>query len=144
MRLFRLISLATQAEGLHLRRMGRGYAIQAGLAAAAAVFCLFLLAMLHLAVFFAIAPSTGPVWAAVIVGAGDLVLLVIFGLAARRRPYDPVEVEALRVRHDAMSEVAEAGTRALMLAPLLKSQSAKKGLIGAALTAVVIGLISRR
>ena len=40
--------------------------------------------------------------------------------------------------------MTDAGARALMLAPLLKSQSAKKGLIGAALTAVAIGLLSRK
>jgi hypothetical protein len=31
-----------------------------------------------------------------------------------------------------------------MVLPLLRSQSAKKGLIGAALTAVVVGLMTRR
>jgi hypothetical protein len=31
-----------------------------------------------------------------------------------------------------------------MIMPLLRSQSAKKGLIGAALTAMVVGLVARR
>jgi hypothetical protein len=145
MRLFRLLRLAAEAEGLHLRRMGRGYAIQAGLGVAAALFGLMLLAMLHLAIWAALStPERGPAWAAVIVAGGDLVLLGLFGFLARRRPYDPIEVEALRVRQDAMQQVADTGARAVMLAPLLRSQSAKKGLVGAAVTAVVIGLLSRR
>ncbi len=51
MRMIRLLRLAAQAEGLRWRRMGRGYAIQAGLAAGAAVFGLLLLIMLHMAAF---------------------------------------------------------------------------------------------
>ncbi|GGG16126.1 hypothetical protein GCM10010964_00510 [Caldovatus sediminis] len=145
MRLFRLLRLAAEAEGLHLRRMGRGYAIQAGLGAAAALFGLMLVVMLHLAAWAALnTPERGAAWAALIVAGGDLVLLALFGFLARRRPYDPIEVEALRVRRDAMQEVTETGARMLALVPLLRSQSAKKGLIGAALTAVVIGLLSRR
>jgi hypothetical protein len=145
MRFFRLLRLAAEAEGLHLRRMGRGYTIQAGFGAAAALFGLMLLAMLHLAAWAALStPERGPVWAALIVAGVDLVLLALFGFLARRRPHDPIEIEALRVRQDAMQQVTDAGARALMLAPLLKSQSAKKGLIGAALTAVAIGLLSRK
>jgi len=145
MRLVRLLRLAAEAEGLHLRRMGRGYAIQAGLGAVAALFGLMLLAMLHLAIWAALnTPERGPAWAAVLVAAGDLVLLVLFGFLARRRPYDPIEVEAMRVRQEAMQQVTETGAQMVMFAPLLRSQSAKKGLIGAALTAMVIGLLSRR
>ena len=43
--------LAAQAEALRWKRTGRGYAIQAGFGAAAAVFALMLVAMLHLAAF---------------------------------------------------------------------------------------------
>jgi hypothetical protein len=144
MRFLRLLRLAAEAEGLHLRRVGRGYAIQAGFAAAAALFGLMLVAMLHLALWAALAPGQGPAWAAVIVALLDLVLLALFGFLARRRPYDPIEAEALRVRHDAMQQVTDTGARMLVLAPLLKSQTAKKGLLGAALTAVAVGLLSRR
>ena len=144
MRLLRLLRLAAEAEGLHLRRVGRGYAIQAGLAAAAAVFALMLVAMLHLALWAALAPGLGPAWAAVVVALVDLALAGILGFMARRRPYDPVEVEALRVRHDAMRQVADGAAKAVVLAPLLKAQAAKKGMIGAALTALVVGLLSRR
>ncbi|MBW8268389.1 phage holin family protein [Caldovatus aquaticus] len=145
MRILRLLRLAAEAERLRLRRMGRGYAIQAGLGAAAALFGLMLLAMVHLALWAALStPERGPAWAAVIVAAGDLVLVALFGFLARRRPRDPIEAEALRVRQDALRQVTDAGARMIMIAPLLRSQSAKKGLIGAAVTAVVIGLLSRK
>jgi hypothetical protein len=144
MRLLNLLRLAWQAEGLHLRRVGRGYAVQAGFAAGAAVFGLLLLLMLHIAAFAALAQGVGPVWAALLVACGDAALAVILALMARSRPYDPVAEEALRVRHDAMRQVSDGAARAMVLAPLLKSQSAKKGLIGAAVTALVVGLMSRR
>lgn len=144
MRLIQLLRLALQAEGLHLRRVGRGYAVQGAFAAAAAVFGLMLLIMLHVAAYQAMAPGLGPVGAALVVALGDAALAAILGLMARSRPYDPVAQEALRVRHDAMRQVGDGAARAMVLAPLLKSQSAKKGLIGAAVTALVVGLMSRR
>jgi hypothetical protein len=144
MRLLRLLRLAMQAERLHLSRVSRGYGIQAGLAAAAALFGLMLMFMLHVAAFAALARDQGPVWAALIVAFADLVLLAIFGFLARRRPHDPIELEALRVREDAMAQVRDGASRALVLVPLLRSQNAKKGLLGAALTAVAMGLMSRR
>jgi hypothetical protein len=144
MRLLRLLRLALQAEKLHLSRVSRGYGIQAGLAAAAALFGLMLLFMLHIAAFAALARGQGPVWAALIVAFGDLVLLAVFGFLARRRPVDQVELEALRVREDAMAQVRDGAARAMVLVPLLRSQKAKKGMIGAAVTALVVGLMSRR
>ena len=144
MRLLRLIRLAWEAEGLHLRRVGRGYAIQGALAAAAAVFGLLLLLMLHIAAYAALAQGVGPVWAALIIALVDGLIAAVLGLMARSRPRDPVAEEALRVRHDAMRQVTDGAARAMVLAPLLKSQSAKKGLIGAAVTALVVGLMSRR
>jgi len=143
-RFLRLLRLAAEAEGLHLRRVARGHAIQLALASAAAVFGVMLVAMLHLALWSAMAPGQGPALAALIVALIDLVLLTLFGLLARRRPYDPIEVEALRLRQDAMRQVTDTGARMLVLAPLLKSQTAKKGLIGAAVTALAVGLLSRR
>jgi hypothetical protein len=40
--------------------------------------------------------------------------------------------------------VGDTTARTAMLVPLLRSQSAKKGLIGAAMTAAVVGLLARR
>jgi hypothetical protein len=144
MRLVSLLRLAAQAESLRWRRMGRGYAIQAGLGAGAALFGLMLLLMLHLAIFAALARRQSPEVAALIVAAGDLVLAGILGWLAARHAYDPVAVEAERVRDEALRQASDTTARTAMLVPLLRSQSAKKGLVGAAMTAAVVGLLTRR
>jgi hypothetical protein len=144
MRLIRLLKLAAQAESLRWRRMGRGYAIQAGLAAGAAVFGLMLLIMLHVAALVWLGRGQGGVAAALIIAFVDLVLAGLLGWLAARHATDPVAVEAERVRDDALRQVGDQTARAAMVLPLLRSGSAKKGLIGAALTAAVVGLIARR
>src|SRR5918998_6379990 len=135
MRLIRLLRLAAQAEGLRWRRMGRGYAIQAGLAAGAAVFGLMLLMMLHMAAFAWIARGQGPVAAALIIAAVDLVVAGLLGWLAARHAEDPVAIEAERVRDDALRQVGDQTARAAMILPVVRSRNMKKGLIGAALTA---------
>lgn len=144
MRSFTLLKLAAQAEALRWRRTGRGYAIQAGLAAGAALFLLLLLVMLHAAAALALAKSQGAVTAVLIVAGVDLVIMAILGWLASRGAIDPVAVEAKRVRDEALGQVGDTAARGLMLAPLLRSQSAKKGLVGAAITAGLVGLLTRR
>ncbi|MGK7868912.1 phage holin family protein [Falsiroseomonas sp. E2-1-a20] len=144
MRLLSLVRAAWQAEGLYLKRTSRGYAIQAGFGAVAAVFALMLLVMLHIAGFAALVPSQGPVWAALIVAAMDLVLAGIFGLMARKPPRDAIAEEALALRQAAMRQMGDTAAQAMILAPLLRSQTLKKGAIGAALTAAVVGFFNRR
>src|SRR5918993_1521564 len=143
MRLFRLLQLAAQAEALRWKRTGRGYAIQAGFGVGAAVFGLMMLVMLHLAAFSWIAGTeVGPVWAALIVAAVDLVLAGLLGFLASRSGLDPVAVEAERVRDNALRQLGDQTARAAIVVPLVRSASAKKGLIGAAVTAGLIGLIA--
>ncbi len=144
MRLISLLRLAAQAESLRWRRTGRGLAIQGGLGAAAAMFGLMLLMMLHLAGFAALSRKQGPELAALIVAGVDLVLMALLGWLALRHAEDKVALEAERVRDDALRQVGDTASRGLMLLPLLRSQTAKKGIIGAALTAAVVGLLSRR
>jgi hypothetical protein len=144
MRLIRLLKLAAQAEALRWRRMGRGYAIQAGLAAGAAVFGLMLIIMLHVAALVWLSRGQGGVVAALILGGVDLVLAGLLGWLAARHAVDPIAEEAERVRDDALRQVGDQTARVAMMAPLLRSSSTKKGLIGAALTAAVVGLIARR
>jgi hypothetical protein len=143
-RLGRLLRLAAQAEGLRWRRTGRGYAIQAGLAAGAVVFALLLLLMLHMAAFAWLAEHQGPVAASLIVAGADLVLALVLGWLASHRGEDFVAVEAARVRDDALRQVGDQAARAAVVLPLLRSGGLKKGLIGAAVTAAVVGLIARR
>ena len=144
MRMIRLLRLAAQAEALRWKRTGRGYAIQAGLGAAAAIFFLLLLVMLHVAALIWLARGRDPAVAALIVAGVDLVLVALLGWLAARHAEDPVAIEATRVRDDALRQVGDTTARAAMVMPLLRSQSAKKGLIGAALTAMVVGLVARR
>lgn len=144
MRMFQLLRLAAQAEALRWKRTGRGFAIQAGLGVGAAVFGLMLLLMLHVAALIWLARGRDPAIAALIVAGVDLVLAAILGWLAARHAEDPVAVEAQRVRDDALRQVGDTTARAAMVMPLLRSQSAKKGLVGAALTAAVVGLLARR
>ena len=145
MRLFRLLQLAAQAETLRWKRTGRGYAIQAGFGVGAALFGLMMLIMLHLAAFeWFVGTSVGPVGGALIVAGVDLVLAGLFGFLATRSGLDPVAVEAERVRDNALRQVGDQTARAAIVMPMLRSASAKKGLFGAAITAAVVGLISRR
>jgi hypothetical protein len=144
MRLLRLARAAIEAEGLLLRRQARARGIQVALAAGAAVFALLLLAMLHLAAFAALVPGWGAARAALILAAGDLVVAVLFALAARRAGHDPVAEEARELRTQAVRQIGDGATRALVLAPLLRGRGLAKGLLGAALTAAVVGLIARR
>jgi hypothetical protein len=144
MRLISLLRLAAQAESLRWRRTGRGLAIQGGLGVAAAMFGLMLLMMLHLAGFVALSRKQGPELAALIVAGVDLVLLALLGWLAARHGQDKVALEAERVRDDALRQVGDTAARGFMLLPLLRSQTAKKGLVGAALTAAVVGMLSRR
>jgi hypothetical protein len=144
MRLISLLRLAAQAEALRWKRTGRGLAIQAALGAVAAVFALMLLVMLHVAALVWLARGRDGAVAALIIAGVDLVVAALLGWLAARHTGDPVAVEAEHVRDDALRQVGDTASRALMLAPLLRGRSAKQGLIGAAMVAAVIGLISRR
>jgi hypothetical protein len=122
----------------------RARGIQAALAATATVFALMLLVMLHIAAFAALVEIWPAPVAALVVAAGDLVLMAILGLAARRAGRDPVAEEALAVRNAALRQMGDSAARAAMLVPLMKSQTAKKGVFGAAITAILLGFLSRR
>jgi hypothetical protein len=144
MRLLSLLRVAWDAEALYLRRSVKARAMQAELALAAAAFAALLLLMLHLAAFAWLAETRGPVAAALLVGLGDLVLAGVFALLARRAARDPVAEGALRVRDDALRQLGDGAARVAVMAPLLKAQTAKKGMLGAAMTAMLVGLLSRR
>jgi hypothetical protein len=144
MRLLSLLRVAWDAEALYLRRSVRARAVQAELALAAAAFAALLLLMLHLAAFAWLAEAQGPVAAALLLALGDLVLAVVFGLLARWAGRDPVAEGALQVRDDALRQLGDGAARVAVMAPLLRAQTAKKGILGAAMTAMLVGLLSRR
>jgi hypothetical protein len=144
MRLLDLARAALEAEGLHLRRQARARGIQAALAVAAVIFLLLLLGMLHLAGFAALAPEWGTARAALILAGADLVVVLGLALAARRAGHDRLATEARAVRQQAVRQIGDGAARALVLAPALRGGGLKKSLLGAALTALVVGLIARR
>jgi cobalamin synthase len=144
MRLLQLARAAWEAEGLHLRRLVRARGIQAGYGAAAALFLLMMVFMLHIAAFGWLQPQYGHVGAPAIIALGDAVIVGMLLFLASRAAHDPVAEEAKRVRQEAVQQLSDGAARVVVLAPLLKSQNAKKGLLGAALTALVVGLLSRR
>ena len=75
---------------------------------------------------------------------GDLVIALVLVLAARRAGRDRLAAEARQVRQQAVRQIGDGAARALVLAPALRGGGLKKGLLGAALTALVLGLIARR
>lgn len=113
MRALRLLAVAAEAEGLRLRREAALLARSAVLFAAAAVFGLALLVMLHVAAFAWLAPSWGPAMAALLVAAGDL--LIALALVLIGRPgNDPVAQEALAIRRASLAEATEHPFRGLV------------------------------
>ena len=82
--------------------------------------------------------------AALIIAAVDLVIAGLLGWLAARHAVDPVAVEAEHVRDDALRQVGDQAARAAVILPVLRSASMKKGLVGAALTAALVGLVARR
>ena len=144
MRLLSLARAAIEAEGLHLRRLARARGLQVALAAAAGVFALLLLLMLHLAAFAALRPGWGPAGAALAVAGLDLAVALLLALAARRAGQDRIAEEALKVRQQAVRQIGDGAARALVLAPLLRGRKARTGLMGMAVTALLLGWLARR
>ena len=144
MRLLSLARAAIEAEGLHLRRQARMRGVQVALAAAAMIFAVLLLVMLHLAAFAALRPGWGPAGAALAVAGVDLVIALVLVLAARRAGQDHIAEEARQLRQEAVRQIGDGAARALVLAPLLRGRSVKSGLMGLAVTVLLLGWLSRR
>lgn len=144
MRLLSLARAAIEAEGLHLRRLARARGLQVALAVAAGVFALLLLLMLHLAAFAALRPGWGPAGAALAVAGVDMAIALVLALAARRAGQDRLAEEALKLRQQAVRQIGDGATRALVLAPLLRGGNVKTGLMGVAVTALLLSWMSRR
>ncbi|MFM2150704.1 MAG: hypothetical protein RLZZ187_3010 [Pseudomonadota bacterium] len=144
MRLLSLARAAIEAEGLHLRRQARMRGVQVALAAAAMIFAVLLLVMLHLAAFAALRPGWGPAGAALAVAGVDLVIALVLVLAARRAGQDRIAEEARQLRQEAVRQIGDGAARALVLAPLLRGRSVKSGLMGVAVTILLLGWLARR
>jgi hypothetical protein len=100
--------------------------------------------MLHLAAFAALRPGWGPAGAALALAGVDLVIALVLVLAARRAGQDRIAEEARQLRQEAVRQIGDGAARAMVLAPLLRGRSVKSGLMGVAVTVLLLGWLSRR
>ncbi len=101
----RLLEVAAQAELLRLKQEGKRMARMSALMAAAGLFALFALALLHIAALLWLAQHSSPTAAALWVMLADIVLAAVLFFASRRKP-DPIALEALRIRRRAIEELS--------------------------------------
>ena len=73
-----------------------------------------------------------------------MAIALVLALAARRAGQDRIAEEALKVRQQAVRQIGDGAARALVLAPLLRGRKARTGLMGMAVTALLLGWMSRR
>lgn len=110
MRALELAKVAAAAEALRVKRYARRQGIRIALAAAAAVFLLALVGMLHVLAVVLLAMVT-PLWlAAVIVLVVDLIVAGVLGSLALSNKPDRIELEAAAVRRQSLTEAKNAAT----------------------------------
>jgi len=126
----RLARVAAQAEILVVRRQMAGYARRAIWAALAAVFAMGVLILAHLIAYMALRQYAlfGPIPAAGIVLAADLVITLVFAFMAAGEIRDPILDDAIRLRDHSLDQARQSLTLAAMLAPLTRV-AADTGLI---------------
>lgn len=111
MRALGLLGLAAEAEAMRVRRVVGARARMLAWQAAAVVFAVAAIALVHVAAFSALAEARGVVTAALVIAAADAMIALVLALAARRR-YDPVAEDAVALRRAllgrAMGEAARA------------------------------------
>lgn len=139
MRTVELARVALAAEGLYLRRVARRQALRGAFAAAAAVFALVLLAVLHVVMFEAARLWLSPLLSATAVLAVDVVITGVLAVFAIRGAPDAVETEAMQIRTQAMAELKRSLTAmgmAAELGGLLFRTAARSGVRRGAATAI--------
>jgi fatty acid desaturase len=138
MRTLNLTRVAFQAELLRLKLMLRRQARRGVMGAIAAAFAFFLLAMLHLAGFEFLTAQMQAGYAALIVAGTDVVLALIFGLAAMRGRPSTSEHEASRISREARTELAASLSTFALVTPIVRAAGGagklRSAVIGAALT----------
>ncbi len=92
-----LLRLAAEAEALRIRRGVSSGVHRLAMTAAAALFSLAALGLLHLAAWIALVPEIGAAQAALVLAAADIMLALILFLLARPRR-DPIAAEAAALR----------------------------------------------
>ena len=107
LRVFRLLGVAAEAEGLRLKRSAQATVRSAVMAVVAGVFGVAALVFLHIAGWMALRDLYGGLYACLGVALADLVLMGVMLLLGRARR-DPVAEAALTVRQTSLAEAARA------------------------------------
>ena len=102
MRSLRLIGVIAQAEGVRLRAEARAMAQSARVAAAASLFGLIALGLLHAAAWMWLAEDHGPMAATLGLALADAVLMVLILIAFRPRP-NRVAQQATELRQQSIA-----------------------------------------
>jgi hypothetical protein len=137
----RLLEIAAQAEALRLRREARRAVVMAALCAAAGMFVLFALALLHLAALIWLSRTTGPVTAALWLMLGDVVVAGLLFVLSRRK-VDPIATEALRIRRRALEELSAGSVLGDVVRLVRRNHPAHE--IGGVLAESLVRAITRR
>lgn len=107
MRSLALLGAAAEAEGLRLRREASGLARTAAFQAAAALFGIAALVLLHIAAWITLAAEHGAVRACLFLALADLAVMAVLLLIGRRR-HDPVAAAAAMMRDQSLAAARRA------------------------------------
>lgn len=141
MRTVSLAKIAAQAEVLRLRGQGRRTAIRVALILVASTFMTAALAAGHVAIVLALENQFQLINAVLIVGAGDIVIATVLGIAASIDRPGRLEREALEVKQKALLHLGEVIAVGALVGPALRLVGTRKvyGIALAALTARYLG-----
>lgn len=147
MRSVELARAAAQAEALYLRRLAQRQAIRGAFGAAAAVFGLAILVMIHVLIYVILIGYVSPPIAAIILLALDLVLAIVFAVLARRDEPGQIEQEAKLLRDQSLVELRSSLTLMSLAASatgFVVRRRANKTVRGRVLGALASRVLSRR
>lgn len=118
----RLARVAARAEILVLQREAVGVARRAAFGAAAGVFALAALTLLHIIGYLALAQYAhlAPIASAAIIMAVDVVIAGVLVMLAKANTIDPVLEEAKRLRDQSIEQAQQSLTVASMVAPVTR------------------------
>ena len=133
---------AAQAELLRFKLLIKRQVWRGVWGVVAAVFAIATLIMVHVVGFQALSLVIAPIWAAVVVLAFDLIMLLIFGLVASSSKASRIETEAREVRDQALLEMRESLAVSALLHPVgrVAVRAAGRG----ALSAITPGFMQRK
>jgi len=140
-----LAKIATAAEALRLRRIARRQALRGLYGAAAAVFAVAVLVMVHVVLYLGLNLWLSPIVSALIVLVLDVIAAGALGYVVLQSPPDAVEIEAKQIRIQAMSELRRSLTvmgMAAELAGVVLRTGARSG-VRRGVAGVAAGLASR-